>query len=168
MSWLCACTMVAPASKHRNASARISSGVVGAFGLRALVVPPLIAASMRTGCASGTGAILARSGAPRLRELGDVDGALHDTVDEGDPPRADRRHPHTGNDHADEVERIGGVHGDPFALAWSTTHLGELLVGGGQRVLLAAEPADEATAPHQPTVLEPPQRPLQVAPGEPQ
>src|SRR6476646_8397060 len=116
MSWLCACTMVAPASKHRNASARISSGVVGAFGLRALVVPPLIAASMRTGCGSGTGAILARSGAPRLRELGGVDGALQDTVDEGHPARAHRRDPGAGHDHTHRVERVGRVQGDPLAL----------------------------------------------------
>src|SRR3954466_4178729 len=106
--------MVAPASKHRSASPRISSGVVGTFGLRALVVPPLMAASMRTGCSLGTGAILARSGAPRLRELGGVDGSLQDAVDEGHPAGAHRRDPGAGHDHTHQVERVGRVQGDPF------------------------------------------------------
>ena len=70
---------------------------------------------------------------------------------------------------ADQVERVGGVDGDPLAgRAGRRADLGELLVRGGQRVLLAAEPGDEAPAPHEAAVFEPAQRPLEVAPREPQ
>ena len=41
-------------------------------------------------------------------------------------------------------------------------------MGGRQRVLLAAEPAHEATAAHQTAVFETTQRPLEVAPREAQ
>src|SRR5579864_1300644 len=41
--------IAAPASMHASASAAISSGVIGTLGLRALVVTPLMAASMITG-----------------------------------------------------------------------------------------------------------------------
>ena len=58
--------------------------------------------------------------------------------------------------------------GDPFALLGARRTWVSCSWAAGQRVLLAAEPADEAPAPHEPTVFEPPQRPLQVAPGEPQ
>ncbi len=49
MSWLWAWMMAAPASRQRPASARMSSGRNGTFGLRSRVVMPLIAASMITG-----------------------------------------------------------------------------------------------------------------------
>ena len=45
--WLC--TMAAPASMQRTASAAISAGVRGTLGLRDFGVPPLSAASMITG-----------------------------------------------------------------------------------------------------------------------
>ena len=50
--------------------------------------------------------------------------------------------------------------------AGELAHVRELLGRGRERVLLAAEPADEAAAPDQAAVLEPAQRPLEVAPRE--
>jgi hypothetical protein len=47
--WLC--TIAAPDAKHRSASSAISAGSFGVFGLCALLVTPLIAASMITGSA---------------------------------------------------------------------------------------------------------------------
>src|SRR5687767_3241896 len=47
--WLC--TIAAPACRHASASAAISAGSTGTFGLRFLFVTPLIAASMITGSA---------------------------------------------------------------------------------------------------------------------
>ena len=44
--------------------------------------------------------------------------------------------------------------------------MGELLDRGGQRVLLAREPGDEPSTPHEATVLEPAQCPLHIAPRE--
>ena len=61
-----------------------------------------------------------------MRVLG-VGGALDDAVDVGDPAGADRRHPGAGDDHPDQVERVGGVHRDPFAGAGLLPGLGELL-----------------------------------------
>ena len=56
---------------------------------------------------------------------------------------------------ADEVARIGRVHGDAFAGARELLHVCELFGRGRQRELLAAEAADEATALHEPAVFEP-------------
>src|SRR6185436_19438586 len=75
MSWLWAWMMVAPVSRQRAASARISSGVIGTFGLRSLVVPPLMAASISTGTSpmrstfGESGEELRRDGARHLLDL---------------------------------------------------------------------------------------------------
>ena len=50
-----------------------------------------------------------------------------DAVDERDAAGAHRRHAGTGHHHADQVERVGGVDGDPLTGAGSLADLRELL-----------------------------------------
>src|SRR5690242_18212320 len=60
-----------------------------------------------------------------------------------------------GDDHADQVERVGGVDGDSLLGAGRFADPRQVLDGGGQGVLLAAEAAHEATAAHQAAIFEP-------------
>src|SRR5262249_62356148 len=96
-----------------------------------------------------------------LRALGDG-GGVDDTL------RAHGGNGLAGDDHADEVERVGGVHDDALTVALHLADPGQLVGGVRQRVLLAAEPGDEAAAAYEAPVLEAPQRPLELAAWPPQ
>ena len=90
--------------------------------------------------------------------------ATGSAVDVGDAAGADRGHGGAGDDGADQVERVGGVHDDTFTRACGLADLRELLHRFGQGVLLAAEAAHEPSAAHETAVFEPSHRPLHVTP----